>query len=111
MDVFKGQNYTDAALTKEELTQSKGWLLLEFGENWCPICQQAQPLIQSALSDLPDIQRLMIIDGKGKRLGRQFKVKLWPSLFLLNNGEIKGSLVRPNSQNQIEQWLNELMST
>ncbi|MCJ8312346.1 MAG: thioredoxin family protein [Saccharospirillaceae bacterium] len=103
--------YTDQQIEKSELIQSKGWLLLEFGENWCPICQQAQPLIAAALLSFPELKRKMIIDGKGKRLGRLLKVKLWPSLILLYNGETKGTLVRPNSQLQIESWLNEIKNT
>ena len=103
--------YSDQNITHEELTASKGWLLLEFGENWCPICQQAQPLIREVLTRFTDIERKMIIDGKGKRLGRVFKVKLWPSLILLYNGEEKGKLVRPESTLQIEQWLNEIKNT
>jgi len=106
-DNNKETKYTDQPLTKDEVIQTTGWLLLEFGENWCPICQQAQPLITDALLQYPDLERKMIIDGKGKRLGRMFKVKLWPSLILLYNGEMKSTLVRPESKNQIEQWLNE----
>ena len=102
------QIYTDQTLTQDDLIQTKGWVLLEFGENWCPICQQAQPLIREALLSFTDIERKMIIDAKGKRLGRIFKVKLWPSLILLLDGECKGSLVRPSSKMQIETWLNEI---
>ncbi|HEU4709156.1 MAG TPA: thioredoxin family protein, partial [Methylophilaceae bacterium] len=64
-----------------------GPALLEFGAEWCGYCQTAQPLIKAALAKHPNIRYIKIEDGKGKRLGRQFGVKLWPSLIFLKDGK------------------------
>jgi thioredoxin 1 len=41
-------------------------------------------------------------DGKGKPLGRSFRVKLWPTLVLIQKGREVGRVVRPNSEADIE---------
>lgn len=74
----------------------KGAAVLEFGANWCPICQAAQPLIKNALSTYPDVEHIKVEDGKGKPLGRSYKVKLWPTLIFLNDGLEVARLVRPD---------------
>ena len=43
-----------------------GATVLEFGASWCPICQAARALTDSALAGRSDIKYLRIEDGKGK---------------------------------------------
>jgi thioredoxin 1 len=87
--------------TLEQLGELPGLTLLEFGAAWCGYCQAAQPLIAEALRTRSDIRHIRIEDGKGKRLGRQFKVKLWPSLILLADGEEIARCVRPKAVGEI----------
>jgi thioredoxin 1 len=92
-------------LTLEELNRLPGMALLEFGTEWCGYCQAAQPIIAEALRRYGDIRHIRIEDGKGKRLGRQFKVKLWPSLILLVDGKEVARCVRPENAAEIQQML------
>ena len=85
-----------------------GATVLEFGASWCPICQAARPLIDRALADRPDIKYLRVEDGKGKPLGRSFRVKLWPTLILLKNGRELTRLVRPNAMQEVTTALQQL---
>ncbi len=79
--------------------------MLEFGTNWCGHCRAAQPLIQAALADHPDLEHLKVEDGKGRALGRSFRVKLWPTLIFLRDGEEVARLVRPGDQTEIDEAL------
>lgn len=79
--------------------------VLEFGAPWCPICQGAQPIIEAALAQSPNVQRLMIEDGPGRRLGRSFRIKLWPTLIFLKNGQEVARVVRPTSKDAIADGL------
>jgi thioredoxin 1 len=97
-------------LTREQISSSAGSALLEFGAEWCGYCQRAQPLIQRALAKHPDVRHIKIEDGKGKRLGRQYAVKLWPSLIFLKDGKEVSRLVRPSDAEIISQHLRELES-
>ena len=97
-------------VTLEQIEQLSGSVLLEFGAEWCGYCRAAQPLIQSALAEHRDVRHIKIEDGKGKRLGRQFGVKLWPSLIFLKEGKEIGRLVRPRDAEAIMQLLAKLNS-
>jgi len=101
---------TDTALPPEpspaEIAAMTGSLLLEFGAGWCGYCRAAQPLIGQALAGKTHIRHLRIEDGKGRRLGRHFRVKLWPTLVLLTDGQELGRLVRPQDVDAISKLLS-----
>jgi thioredoxin 1 len=85
-----------------------GPVLLEFGTPWCGWCRGAQPLIGAALEAHPGVQRLKVEDGPGRPLGRSFRVKLWPTLVFLKDGQEVARLVRPGSQAEIDEALAAL---
>jgi len=85
---------------RQEIEAMPGLVLLEFGTDWCPHCLAAQPAIQAALADRPGLRHIRIEDGPGRRLGRSYRVKLWPTLILLRGGEEIGRLVRPLKQDE-----------
>lgn len=99
---FTPQDQEPAA---EQIQAMPGDLLLEFGAPWCSHCQAAQPLLAAAMQQHPALQHIKIEDGKGRRLGRGFTVKLWPTLILLRNGSEVARLVRPESTEAISQLL------
>ena len=92
------------------VAQLKGPVILEFGASWCPHCQAAQANIALALVKYPNIEHIKIEDGKGKRLGRFFLVKLWPTLVFLNDGVEKCRLVRPQTAQEIIEALRIINS-
>jgi thioredoxin 1 len=85
-----------------------GATVLEFGTPWCPHCIGAQPLLEAALSSREGVRHLKIEDGPGKPLGRSYRIKLWPSVLVLRDGEELGRVVRPTSQEEIERALSLL---
>ena len=100
--------YTPNALTRESLDALTGTTVLQFGVNWCGHCQAAAPLITEAFTDFPDMDVHRIEDGAGRPLGRSFKVKLWPTLVFLVNGQEVSRVVRPTDSNVILYVLNKL---
>ncbi len=85
-----------------------GPTVLEFGANWCGWCQGAQPHITAALADHPGLRHLKVEDGKGKPLGRSFRVKLWPTLVFLRDGQEVARVVRPDGPDAVRQGLAQL---
>ena len=91
--------------TRAEIEALQEPAVIEFGASWCGYCIAAQPLIASALGDHPLTQRIKIEDGPGRRLGRSFGVKLWPTLIFIRQGREVARLIRPTDQSAIEQAL------
>jgi thioredoxin 1 len=83
----------------------KGPAVLEFGASWCGICAAAQPDITEAFAGHEDIRHVKIEDGPGKPLGRSYRVKLWPTLVFLQDGQEVAKLVRPTNAEVIREAL------
>ena len=84
-----------------------GTTVLEFGTEWCGHCRAAQPLIEQALAAQNNWQHLKIEDGPGRALGCSLKVKLWPTLVFLRDGQEAGRLVRPISAQEIQAAMSQ----
>lgn len=102
------KDYQQDAISSEQVIDSKGFLLLEFGTNWCGHCIGAQAHIVTALAAYPDLQHIKEEDGPGRRLGRIFRIKLWPTLVLLKDGEEVNRVVRPTSEKAIAELLTAI---
>ena len=89
------EDWTPETLTREEVDALPGFTLLEFGAEWCPHCQAVQPQLRQALAGMPAVRHLKVEDGKGRRLGRSYAVKIWPNFVLLRDGEMLNQLARP----------------
>ena len=87
--------YADAEPKREEVDALPGATLLEFGSPWCGYCRRAQPLIAAALAEHPGVRHIKVADASGRRLGRSFTVKLWPTLvFLLDGKEVARAVLQ-----------------
>jgi thioredoxin 1 len=100
--------YLDPGPTRAEVDALAGPVLLEFGRATCGHCRRAQPLVSTALSAHSRVRHLKIADASGRRLGRSFGVKLWPTLVLLADGREVARLVRPREAASIEAALQEI---
>ncbi len=94
--------------SRAEIDALTGPAVVEFGAPWCPHCQGAQPLIAAAFAGHPHVNHLKIEDGKGRRLGRSFQVKLWPTLIFLSGGKEVARLVRPSEASAISDALDKI---
>lgn len=102
---------TDSSLAGEpgraEISAMRGPVLLEFGSSGCGHCRAAQPLIAEALAQHP-ITHLKIQDGKGRPLGRSFRVTLWPTLVFLKDGQEMSRVIRPAHVKEIRDAMAKL---
>lgn len=107
-DIASNSDYAEEAFTFEQISKSSGDVLLEFGAPWCGHCQAASSTINEVVSEHSELRHIKIYDGKGKRLGRMFKVKLWPTLILLHDGKEVARLVRPLRSDEVRQLISKI---
>ena len=101
------QRYSENAPARSDIDATTGPLLLEFGSNTCGICRGTEPLITAALADHASLAHIKVQDGSGRPLGRSFRVKLWPTLIFLRDGNEVARLVRPDSVEEIRNALTQ----
>jgi thioredoxin 1 len=93
---------------RKEIDESQGMIALEFGTGWCGYCLGAAPAVKKALSERPEVKHVKVEDGPGRRLGRSFGVKLWPTLIFLKDGIEVARTVRPSGPDDIRAALSKL---
>lgn len=98
-------NYLTDQPLRADVDALPGLTLLEFGANWCTHCQAAQAPLSAALAGHAALRHLKIEDGPGRPLGRSFRVKQWPTLIFLRDGEEIARLVRPTEITAIAEIL------
>ena len=97
--------YVEKEPGRAEVDALEGPTLLEIGSPTCGHCRRAQPLIAEALAGRPAVRHLKIADASGRRLGRSFGVKRWPTLVFLRDGKEAARLVRPAGADEIRKAL------
>lgn len=101
--------YTPETLSRAEVDALRGPTVLEFGANWCGICQGATPAIAQALgAAAAGLRHLRVEDGPGRPLGRSYRVKLWPTLVVLQDGREVARAVRPEGVEDVTRALGAL---
>jgi thioredoxin 1 len=103
-------DYQNPGPSREEIDATPGPVLLEFGTAWCGHCQAAAPAIAAGLAEFPAVQHIKVEDGPGRRLGRSFRVKLWPTAIFLKNGQELARLVRPETTDELRPALRQISS-
>jgi len=100
--------YATSQPTRAEVDALAGLTVLDFGTNWCGWCRSAQPLIASALAGQPGLRHIKVEDGPGRPLGRSFRVKLWPTLVFMKDGQEVARIVRPSSSEEVQQAMSQV---
>jgi thioredoxin len=98
-------DYAEVEPKRSDVDALAGPTVLEFGSPWCGWCRRAQPLISKAFAAHPDVRHIKVADASGRRLGRSFGVKLWPTLVFLRDGREAARLVRPQEADEIARAL------
>jgi thioredoxin 1 len=99
--------YEERQPERAEIDRLPGATILEFGSTWCGWCQAAEHLIEGALEGV-DVRHLKVQDGSGRPLGRSFRVKLWPTLVFLKDGKEVARVVRPTTQDEVNDALRAI---
>ncbi len=98
-------DYSPEQPLRDDIDATSGPLVLAFGTEWCGFCLAADRYISPALADQAQVPVIGVEDGPGRPLGRSYRVKLWPTLVFLRDGQEQARLVRPGDAASIVQAL------
>ncbi|MEX5746008.1 thioredoxin family protein [Massilia sp. X63] len=93
--------YETAQPERSAVDAMPGTVMLDFGANWCGYCRAAEPLIDEALAGSPSVRHVKVEDGPGRPLGRSFRIKLWPTVVVLKDGQEVARVVRPVASDEV----------
>jgi thioredoxin 1 len=97
--------YDTAQPERTAIDALAGTVALEFGTDWCGHCQAAAPHIGAALAGQQAVRHIKVEDGPGRPLGRSFRVKLWPTVVVLQDGKEVARVVRPLDAAEVREAL------
>ena len=93
---------------RAEIDSAPGILVLDFGTDWCGYCRAAAPAIAQAVAGQAAARHVKVEDGPGRPLGRSFRVKLWPTLVVLHDGQEVARAVRPTDVSEVSEILSTI---
>jgi len=102
--------YEERQPERADIDALAGPVVVEFGTNWCGYCRASHRYLDPVLSADGNLTYLKVEDGKGRSLGRSFRVKLWPTAIFLRDGVEVARLVRPTSREAVEEALRQLVA-
>jgi thioredoxin 1 len=103
-------DYSPDAPDRADIDTLSTPLVLDFGTNWCGHCARARPLVDALMAAHPQVRHVRVEDGPGRRLGRSFEVKLWPTLVFLHQGRERARVVRPTDAADLEAAMRALVT-
>jgi thioredoxin 1 len=95
-------SYQQQAPDRAAVEAMAGLVLLDFGTDWCGHCIDARAPVEAWLDGQDGIEHLRVEDGRGRVLGRAYRVKLWPTLVLLRDGHEIARVVRPRTASDLQ---------
>ncbi len=101
-------SYSPEQPDRATLDATRGPAVVMFGTNWCGYCRAADRYVEPVLAAHPQVPVHAVEDGKGRPLGRSYRVKLWPTMIFLRDGVEVDRVVRPTGRDEVERAMAQI---
>lgn len=90
---------------KQEVSEYKGTVLLDFWAVWCGPCRQLSPIVDEIAEERSDIKVGKVNVDDQMELAMAFKVVNIPTLLVIKNGEVTAKQVGAVSKKEVLELL------
>ena len=101
----KAKPVTDDSF-KEEITDNKGYTLLDMGADWCYPCKQIAPIIDE-LAKQESLKVTKMNFDKCPKTAEKLEIIALPTVILFKDGKEKARFQGSKSKEDIKAWLKE----
>lgn len=96
-----------AADFEKEITNHKGYALVDFWATWCPPCRMMAPVLESAEQQLGDKINFVKVDVDEQQLAAEFDIMSIPTLVIFKDGK---PVKRMSGYRPLDTFVEELKS-
>lgn len=104
-----GKKMSVATITKDnfkqEISEYKGTVLLDFWASWCGPCRMLSPIVDQVAEERTDIKVGKVNVDEEMELAAAFKIVNIPTLVVLKDGKVTAQSVGAISKDKILQLL------
>lgn len=90
---------------KQEISEYKGTVLLDFWASWCGPCRMLSPIVDQVAEERTDIKVGKVNVDEEMELAAAFKIVNIPTLVVLKDGKVAAQSVGAVSKDKILQLL------
>ena len=90
---------------EEEVLKEKGRVLVDFYADWCGPCKMMSPIIDSIAEEMRDVKFGKVNVDENPELAEKFEIMSIPTIVIIENGQVKQTLIGLRDKNAIEQAL------
>ena len=90
---------------QKEVTDTDKKVVIDFWADWCGPCKMMAPVVETVASENPDVKVFKVNVDQEPRLADAFSISSIPTIVVIKDREIIGSVVGYQPKTEIEKLL------
>lgn len=95
----------------DKVTRATGWVLVDFGADWCPPCKALEPVLKELAPEYTGKLTFLSLDVDGSpESARAYNVRGVPTMIIFQNGLVAGQHVGYLAKEPLKQWIDGVLA-